>query len=125
MTETGEIVKVELEAADILNSFFANIINNFKNSRDAGYDSLIDGIENHTIKALLNTETCNPRKKKTQAKLYFKEFSIEDTQKEIIKVDNKKVSKNSGLPTKIKKENADNCLEINYIIFKRRVSIIL
>ena len=57
--------------------------------------------------------------------MYFKEFSIEDTQKEIIKVDNKKVSKNSGLPSKIKKENADNFLEINYIIFKRRVSIIL
>ena len=71
MTETGEIVKVELEAADILNSFFANIINNFKNSREAGYDSLIDGIENHTIKALLKYRNLQSTKEKNTGEIVF------------------------------------------------------
>ena len=38
---------------------------------------------------------------------YFKDVSREDAQKEILKLDNKKASQNSEIPTKIIKENAD------------------
>lgn len=38
---------------------------------------------------------------------YFKEVSIEDIQKEILKLDNKKVSQNSNIPTEIINGNGD------------------
>ena len=47
--------------------------------------------------------SCNPR----QVKFYFREVSVEDTQKEILKLDNKKASPISDISTKIIKENAD------------------
>ena len=37
----------------------------------------------------------------------FKEVSIEETQKEVLNLNNKKASQNSDIPTKIIKENSD------------------
>ena len=47
------------------------------------------------------------KEKKTQVNFYFKEVSLEDLQKQIWRLDNKKASQNFNIPTKIIKENAD------------------
>ena len=53
LTEKDEIVEIELETAETLSRFFENVINNLKISKYAGYNFLIDSIENRTIEALL------------------------------------------------------------------------
>ena len=76
------------------------------------YDSSIDRVENCTIRAILKYRN-HPsilairERKKAQKKFCFKEVSIEEIQKEILNLNNKKASQNSDIPTKIIKENSD------------------
>ena len=76
------------------------------------YDPSIDRFENRTIRAILKYKN-NPsilairERKKAQINFCFKEVSIEEIQKEILNLNNKKVSQNSNIPTKINKENSD------------------
>ena len=46
-------------------------------------------------------------RKKAQINFCFKKVSIEETQKEILNLNNKKASENSDIPTKIIKETSD------------------
>ena len=52
-TEKSEFVKTKLEMGEIVNSFFANVINNLKIPEHADYNHLIDSTENRTIKVHL------------------------------------------------------------------------
>ena len=45
--------------------------------------------------------------KKVQINFCFKEVFIEETQKEILNLNNKKTSQNSDIPTKVIKENSN------------------
>ena len=76
------------------------------------YDPSIDRVENRTIRAILKYRN-HPsilairEQKKAQINFCFKEVSIEETQKEVLNLNNKKASQNSDIPTKIIKENSD------------------
>ena len=76
------------------------------------YDPSIDRVENRTIRAILKYRN-NPsilairERKKARINFCFKEVSIEEIQKEILNLNNKKASQNSNIPTKINKENSD------------------
>ena len=76
------------------------------------YDQSIDRVENFTIRAILKYRN-HPNilaiceRKKAWINFCFKEVSIEETQKEILNLNNKKTSQNSDIPTKIIKENSD------------------
>ena len=48
-----ELVKTELETADVLNKFFSNIANNLEISENSKYKSFIDSIEDQTKRAIL------------------------------------------------------------------------
>ena len=112
MTENGEVVKTELETAETLNNFFGNVIKNLMIPKYSEYDPSIDRFENRTIRAILKYRN-HPsilairERKKTQINFCFKEVSIEEIQKEILNINNKKASRNSDIPTKIIKENSD------------------
>ena len=74
------------------------------------YDPSVDRVENCTIRAILKYEN-HPsilpirERKKAQISFCSKEVSIEEIQKEILNLNNKKASQNSDTPAKIIKEN--------------------
>ena len=53
LSEKGELVKTELETAEVLNKFFSNIAKNFEISKYSKYESFIDNIEDQTVRAIL------------------------------------------------------------------------
>ena len=112
LTENGEVAKTELETAETLNDFFGNVIKNLMIPKYSEYDPSIDRVENRTIRVILKYRN-HPsilairERKKAQINFCFKEVSIEEIQKEILNLNNKKASQNSDIPTKIIKENSD------------------
>ena len=76
------------------------------------YDPSTDRVKNRTIRAILKYRN-HPsilairEQKKAQINFCFKEVSIEETQKEVLNLNNKKASQNSDIPTKIIKKNSD------------------
>ena len=103
LTENGEVVKTELETPETLNNFFGNVIKNLMIPKYSEYDPSIDRVENRTIRAILKYR--NHPSILTIREL--KEVSIEEIQKEIVSLNNKKASQNPDIPTKIIKENSD------------------
>ena len=53
LSEKGELVKTELETAEVLNKFFSNIAKNLEISKYSKYEFFIDNIEDQTIRAIL------------------------------------------------------------------------
>ena len=112
LTENGEVVKTELKTAETLNNFFGNVIKNLMIPKYNEYDPSIDRVANRTIRAILKYRN-HPsilairERKKAQINFCFKEVSIEDIQKEILNLNNKKASQNSDIPTKIIQKNSD------------------
>ena len=49
LSEKGELVKTELETAEVLNKFFSNIAKNLEISKYSKYESFIGNIEGQTI----------------------------------------------------------------------------
>ena len=45
LSEKGELVKTELETAEVLNKFFSNIVSNPEISKYSKYESFIENIE--------------------------------------------------------------------------------
>ena len=112
LTENDEVVKTELETAETLNSFFGNVIKNLMFPKYSEYDPSIDRVENRTIRAILKYSNhlsilAIRELIKAQINFCFKEVSIEEIQKEILDLNNKKASQNSDIPTKMIKENSD------------------
>ena len=112
LTENGEVVKTELETAETLNNFFGLVIKSLMIPKYNEYDPSTDRVKNRTIRAILKYRN-HPsiltirEQKKAQINFCFKEVSIEETQKEVLNLNNKKASQNSDIPTKIIKENSD------------------
>ena len=112
LTENGEVVKTELETAETLNNFFGNVTKSLMIPKYNEYDPSTDRVKNRTIRAILKYRN-HPsilairEQKKAQTYFCFKEVSIEETQKEVLNLNNKKASQNSDIPTKIIKENSD------------------
>ena len=108
LTENGEVVKTELETAENLNNFFGNVIKNLMIPKYSDNDPSLDRIENRTVRAILKYRN-HPsilvirERKKAQINFCFKEVSIEEIQKEILNLNNKKASQNSDFI----KENSD------------------
>ena len=81
-------------------------------SKYSEYDLSIDRVESRTTRAILKYRN-DPsilairELKKVQINFCFKKVSLEKTQKEILNLNNKKVSQNCNIPTKIIKENSD------------------
>ena len=112
LTENGEVVNTELKTAESLNNFFGNVLKSLMISKYSEYDPSIDRVENRTIRAILKYRNhpsilAISEGKKAQISFCFKEVSIEEMQKEILNLNNKKRTQNSDIPAKIIKENFD------------------
>ena len=86
------------------------------------YGPSTDRVENRTIRAILKYRN-HPsilvisERKKAQINFCFKEVSIEETQKEILNLNNKKASQNFDIPTKIIKKNLEKLHSIKSFTF--------
>ena len=104
LTENGEVVKTELETAETLNNFFGNVTKSLMIPKYNEYDPSTDRVKNRTIRAILKYRN-HPSilairvQKKAQINFCFKEVSIEETQKEVLNLNNKKASQNCDIPT--------------------------
>ena len=89
-----------METAETLNNFFGNVIKNLMIPKYSEIRAILKYRNHPSILAILE-------RKKAQIDFCFKEVSIEEIQKEIVSLNNKKASQNSDIPTKIIKENSD------------------
>ena len=106
LTENGEVVKTELETAETLNNFFGNVIKSLMIPKYNEYDPSTDRVKNLKYRNHPSILAIREQKK-AQINFCFNEVSIEETQKEVLNLNNKKASQNSDIPTKIIKENSD------------------
>ena len=92
--------------------FFGNVIKNLMILKYSEYNPSIDRVENRTIWATLKYRN-HPsilairEWEKAQKNVCFKEVSVEETQKELLNLNDKKASQDSDIHTKIIKETSD------------------
>ena len=120
LSEKGELVKTELEIAEILNKFFSNIAKYLEISKYSKYESFIDNMEDQTIRAILKYKN-HPsviainNKFKGGDVFYFRELEKEEIQKEIRNLNNNRASQYSAIPTQIIKSNSDIFSDFLYV----------
>ena len=110
LIEEDEIVESDINTAQILNTFFSNIVSNLKIAEYANCDSISDNINDPVIKSIVKYrnhpsilkigEVCNRKK----CSFFF--FWHADKE-EILSLDSTKVSQYTDIPTKVIKDNAD------------------
>ena len=118
LSEKGELVKTELETAEVLNKFFSNIVNNLEISKYSKYESFIDNIEDQTLRAILkhkNHPSITAIQNKGGDVFYFRELEKEKIQKEIHNLSSDKASRHSDIPTQIIKSNSDLFSDFLYV----------
>ena len=112
LSEKGELVKTELETAEVLNKFFSNIVNNLEISKYSKYESFIDNIEDQTLRGILKHKNhpsiiAIQNKFKCGDVFYFRELEKEEIQKEIPNLNSNKASQYSDIPTQTINSNSD------------------
>ena len=114
LTEEDEIIESDRNAAQILNTFFSNIVSNLKIAEYANCDPISENINDPVIKSIVKYrshpsmhkigEVCNRK----QCSLFsFWHVGKEEILKEILSLDSTKVSQDTDIPRKVIKDNAD------------------
>ena len=109
LIEYNELVKTDLETAEVLNSFFSNIVQNLDISRYSNDEPLVSNTNDATLKAILKYRN-HPSiiairsKCKDKGNFNFIEVDQEQIEKEILKLDVNKASQSSDTPIKVKKK---------------------
>ena len=112
MAEKREILKMNLETAEVLNTFFGNIITNIEIIQYSNFDLVINNVIDPTLRAILKYKD-HPRiltiqnNCKNRIKVAFEEMDLESIEKWIDNLKINKESQSSDIPTKIIKENVD------------------
>ena len=112
LTEEDEIVESDINTAQILNTFFSNIISNLKIIEYVNCDPISDNINDLVIKSSVKYcnhpsilkigKVCNRK----QCSLFsFSHVDKEEISKEILSLDSARVSQDTDIPTKIVKDN--------------------
>ena len=128
LSEKGELVKTELETAEVLNKFFSNIAKNLEISKYSKYESFICNIEDQTIRAILKYKN-HPSiiainyKFKDGDVFYLRNLDKEEIQKEIDNLNNNKVSQLPDIPTVIIKSNSDTFSDFLYVSTNSSIKI--
>ena len=111
LIENNELVKTDLETAEVLNNFFSNIVQNLDISRYSNGEPLVSNTNDATLKAILKYRN-HPsiiairNKCKDKGNFNFIEVDQKQIEKEILKLDVNKASQSSDIPIKVLKENA-------------------
>ena len=112
LIENNELVKTDLETAEVLNNFFSNIVQNLDISRYSNGEPLVSNTNDATLKAILKYRN-HPsiiairNKCKDKGNFNFIEVDQKQIEKEILKLDVNKASQSSDIPIKVLKENSD------------------
>ena len=116
LIEENEIVSNDENTAQVLNTFFSNIVGNLNTPEYATNGSISDNINNPIIKLIVKYrkhpsiltigEVCKERKKK-HAAFSFSKVAKEEIFREILNLDVSKACQDTDIPSKIIKENAD------------------
>ena len=106
LTENNELVKTDLETAEVLNNFFSNIVQNLDISRYSNGEPLVSNTNDATLKAILKYRN-HPSiiairsKCKDKGNFNFIEVDQKQIEKEILKLDVNKASQSSDIPIKV------------------------
>ena len=112
LLENNEVVKTDLETAEVLNNLFSNVVQNLNISRISNEEQFINCIEDRTLKAILKYRkhlsiVAIRNKCKNKGSFSFVGVDKKEIEKEILKLDANKASQNSDIPIKLLKENVD------------------
>ena len=112
LIENNELVKADLETAQVLNKIFSNIVQNLDISRYSNDEPLVSNNNYATLKAILKYRNHSSiiaiqSKCKDKGNFNFSEVDQKQIEKEILKLDVNKASQSSGIPIKGLKENSD------------------
>ena len=112
LLENNELVKTDLETAEVLNNFFSNVVQNLDISRISNEEYFINCIEDRTLKAILKYRkhpsiVAIRNKCKNKGSFSFVRVDKKEIEKEILKLDANKTSQNSDIPIKLLKKNVD------------------
>ena len=112
LIENNELVKTDLETAQVLNEIFSNIVQNLDISRYSNDEPLVSNNNYATLKAILKYRNHSSiiaiqSKCKDKGNFNFSEVDQKQIEKEILKLDVNKASQSSGIPIKGLKENSD------------------
>ena len=112
LIENDELLKTDLETAEVFNEFFSNIVQNLNIPRFENDEPIVNNISDPTLKAILKYRK-HPGviairdKFKIKETFSFVEVDQKEIEKEILNMDVNKASQSSDIPTKIVKENVD------------------
>ena len=112
LVEKGEILKTDLETAEVLNTFFGNIVKNLEINQYSNFDPVINHVKDPTLRAILKYKDhpsilAIQNNCKNGIKFAFEEIDLASIEKEIHNLKMNKASQSSDIPTKIIKENVD------------------
>ena len=112
LTENNELVKTDIETAEVLNHFFSNVVQNLNISRYPNGDAFVNSIKDPTLRAIFkyknHTSIISILSKRTNKETFnFTEVDNELITKEILNLSSNKASQSSDIPIKIVKENVD------------------
>ena len=106
LIENNELVKTDLETAEVLNNFFFNIVQNLDISRYSNGEPLVSNTNDATLKAILKYRNhpsiiAIQNKCKDNGNFNFIEVDQKQIEKEILKLDVSKASQSSDIPMKV------------------------
>ena len=112
MVEKGQILKMDLETAEVLNTFFGNIVKNLEINEYSNFDLVINHVKDPTLRAILKYKdhpsiTATQNNCKNRIKFAFEETNLASIEKETHKLKINKASQNWYILIKIIKENVD------------------
>ena len=110
LIENNELVKPDLETAEVLNNFLSNIVQNLDISRYSNGEPLVSNTNDATLKAILkyrNHPSIIAIRGKCKGNFNFIEVDQKQIEKEILKLDVNKASQSSDIPIKVLRENSD------------------
>ena len=113
MIDNGEAVATEQDTANVLNTFFSNVVNNLKIPQYANYDPIANNISDPILKAIVRYRN-HPSIltiRKVCKKSHKLSFSCSQVGKkdieEIQRLDRKKAAQESDILSRIIMENSD------------------
>ena len=116
LIEESEIVSSDEDTAQILNTFFSNIVGSLHIPEYVTNDPISDNISDPIIKlivkyrkhpSILTIGEVYKERKKKHAVFSFSEVAKEEIFRDILNLDVSKACQNTDIPSKIIKENAD------------------
>ena len=119
MVQKGEILNTDLERAQVLNTFFGNIVKNLEINQYSNFDSVITNVKDAPSRAILKHKD-HPSilaiqdKCKNRNKFAFEETDLANIEKEIHNLKISKACQSLDIRTKVLKENVNIFAEFSW-----------